>query len=98
MAAHILEAAEDDLELAGGEVRVKGSDLSVTLKQVAEMAAGAPGYSMPKDVDPGLEADLTFKPSALTYSNGVQAVEVEVDIGTGAVSFRNYVVSAIAAT
>ena len=92
MAAHLLEAAEDDLELADGKVRVKGADLSVTLKQVAEMAAGAPGYSMPKGVDPGLEADLSFKPSALTYSNGVQAVEVEVDIGTGAVSFRNYVV------
>ena len=61
-------------------------------QDVAEMAAGAPGYSMPKGVDPGLEADLSFKPSALTYSNGVQAVEVEVDIGTGAVSFRNYVV------
>jgi carbon-monoxide dehydrogenase large subunit len=92
LAAHLLEAAEGDLELAGGEVRVKGADVSVTLKQVAEMAAGAPGYSMPKDVDPGLEAEINFKPSALTYSNGVQAVEVEVDIDTGAVTFQNYVV------
>ena len=92
MAAHLLEAAEADLELADGEVRVKGSDVSVTLQQVAEMAAGAPGYSMPKDVDPGLEAEVNFKPPALTYSNGVQAVEVEVDIDTGDVTFQNYVV------
>lgn len=92
MAAHLLEAAEADLELVDGTVRVKGADVSVTLKQVAEMAAGAPGYSMPKDVDPGLEAEINFKPPALTYSNGVQAVEVEVDIDTGAVTFRNYVV------
>jgi len=92
MAAHLLEAAEADLELADGEVRIKGSDMSVTLQQVAEMAAGAPGYSMPKDVEPGLEAEVNFKPPALTYSNGVQAVEVEVDIDTGDVTFQNYVV------
>jgi aerobic carbon-monoxide dehydrogenase large subunit len=92
MAAHLLEASEDDLELVDGSVRVKGADVSVTLKQVAEMAAGAPGYSMPKGVEPGLEAETNFKPPALTYSNGVQAVEVEVDIDTGAVTFRNYVV------
>ena len=47
---------------------------------------------MPKDVDPGLEAEVNFKPPALTYSNGVQAVEVEVDIDTGDVTFQNYVV------
>ena len=92
LAAHLLEAAEDDLELVDGNVRVKGADVSVTLKQVAEMAAGAPGYSMPKGVEPGLEAEVNFMPPALTYSNGVQAVEVEVDIDTGAVTFRNYVV------
>ena len=92
MAAHLLEAAEEDLELADGEVRVTGSDLSITVKQVAEACSGAPGYSMPGGIEPGLEASDNFKPSALTYSNGVQAVEVEVDTGTGEVRFLNYVV------
>ena len=92
MAAHLLEAAEDDLELIDGMVRVKGSDLSVTVKEIAEATSGAPGYSMPGGVNPGLEASINFKPPALTYSNGVHAVEVEVDIGTGEVSFQNYVV------
>lgn len=92
MAAHLLEAAEEDLELADGEVRVKGADVSITVKEIAEATSGAPGYSMPGGVDPGLEASMNFKPSALTYSNGVQAVEVEVDIGTGAVTFQKYVV------
>ena len=92
MAAHMLEASEDDLELYDGEVRVKGADLSVTLREVAGASAGAPGYSMPPGIEPGLEASHNYKPPALTYSNGVQAVEVEVDIGTGGVKFQNYVV------
>ncbi|MEX2453469.1 MAG: xanthine dehydrogenase family protein molybdopterin-binding subunit [Rhodospirillaceae bacterium] len=92
LAAHILEAAEDDLEIVDGIVRVKGSDLSVPLKTIAEAASGAPGYSFPDGIDPGLEAGANFKPPALTYSNGVHAVEVEVDTGTGGVRFLRYIV------
>lgn len=91
-AAHLLEAAEEDLEIENGRVRVKGADMSVPLRAVAEAASGAPGYSMPGGIEPGLEANVNFKPPALTYSNGTHAVEVEVDIGTGAVAFRRYVV------
>lgn len=92
LAAHMLEAAEDDLELVDGTVRIVGSDISIPLKAVSEAAAGAPGYAMPDGVDPGLEAHANFKPSGLTYSNGAHAVEVEVDIDTGAVRFLRYVV------
>ncbi|MEE2997407.1 MAG: xanthine dehydrogenase family protein molybdopterin-binding subunit [Pseudomonadota bacterium] len=92
MAAHLLEAAEEDLELSDGVVRVTGSDMNITGRAIAEASSGAPGYSMPDGIQPGLEASENFKPSALTYSNGVQAVEVEVDIGTGEVRFLNYVV------
>jgi carbon-monoxide dehydrogenase large subunit len=92
LAAHLLEAAEEDLEIVDGTIRVRGSDVTIPLKAVAEAASGAPGYSMPDGVDPGLEANVNFKPPALTYSNGTHAVEVEVDIGTGEVVFRRYVV------
>jgi len=92
MAAHLMEAAEEDIELADGLATVRGSDLSVTIREVAEACGGAPGYSMPKGIDPGLEAATNFVPDALTYSNGVHAVEVEVDPGTGEVTFLNYVV------
>lgn len=92
MAAHLLEAAVEDLEISGGRVRVKGSDVSVTMKEVAEACSGAPGYSMPGGIDPGLEASKHFKPEALTYSSGTHAVEVEVDPDTGAVTLRRYVV------
>lgn len=92
LASHLLEAAEEDLEIRGGQIRVQGSDVSIPLEAVAEAASGAPGFSMPDGIEPGLEASAHFKPPALTYSNGVHAVEVEVDIGTGAVAFRRYVV------
>ena len=92
LAAHMLETAEEDLEMVDGEIRVKGADLSVPLADVAEAAAGVPGYSLPGGVEAGLEANINFKPSALTYSNGVHAVEVEVDIETGGVEILRYVV------
>ena len=92
MAAHLLEAAEEDIEIVDATARVRGSDLSVTIREVAEACGGAPGYSMAKGIEPGLEAAAHFTPEALTYSNGVQVVEVEVDIGTGLVTFLKYVV------
>ena len=92
-AAQMLEAAPEDLEIVGGRVRVVGApDLSVPIEAIAEAASGVPGYSLPDGVEAGLEANVNFKPSGLTYSNGVHAVEVEVDIETGEVAIERYVV------
>ncbi len=92
LAAHLMEAAEEDLEIVDGMIRVRGADVTIPMKAVAEAASGAPGYSMPEGIDPGLEANVNFKPPALTYSNGTHVVEAEVDIGTGSVAFLRYVV------
>ena len=93
LAGHMLEAAPEDLEIVDGVVRVAGApDLSVAMGEIAEAASGVPGYSLPDGIEAGLEANVNFKPSGLTYSNGVHAVEVEVDVETGAVGFLNYVV------
>jgi carbon-monoxide dehydrogenase large subunit len=92
VAAHMLEVAEADLELVAGRVRVKGADISVPLEDVAKALSGALGYSRPKDVPPGLESDVNFEPTGLTYGNAVHVVEVEVDTGTGAVEIKRYVV------
>ena len=92
MAAHLLEAAEEDLELADGEIRVAGAPrLAISIREVAEAASGVPGYSLPGKLEPGMEASNNFTPTALTYSNGVHGVEVEVDIETGAVTILRYV-------
>ncbi len=91
LASHMLEAAEDDLEVVDGEVRVVGApQLSVKLGELARVLKGAPGYAFPEGIDPGLEANATFRVDKLAYSNACHVVEVEVDIETGEVFFRRY--------
>ncbi|MEE2995804.1 MAG: xanthine dehydrogenase family protein molybdopterin-binding subunit [Pseudomonadota bacterium] len=93
VAAHILEAAEEDLEIADGKISVRGvTDMSVSLGNVARAVQGMPGFSLPGSVDPGMEATANFNPPTLTYCNGVHVVEVEVDPGTGHVQILNYVI------
>ncbi|MGB0630580.1 MAG: xanthine dehydrogenase family protein molybdopterin-binding subunit [Alphaproteobacteria bacterium] len=93
VAAHMLEAAEEDLEIADGKISVRGvADMSVSLGDVARAVQGMPGFSLPGGVDPGMEATANFSPPTLTYCNGVHVVEVEVDPGTGHVQVLNYVI------
>ena len=93
VAAHLLEAAEDDLELSGGRISVRGvPDMSVGLDDVARAVQGMPGFSLPGGVDPGMEATAHFSPDTLTYCNGVHVAEVEVDPETGLVSVTGYFV------
>jgi aerobic carbon-monoxide dehydrogenase large subunit len=92
LASHMLEAAEEDLELADGEVRVAGApQLAVKLSDLARVLKGAPGYPFPKDIEPGLESSATFRIDQLAYSNACHVVEVEVDIETGAVRIVRYI-------
>ena len=92
-AAHMLEAALDDLELAGGRVRVRGvPDMAVELGEIARALAGQPGYALPGGMEPGMEALGTFTPETVTYCNGCHVAEVEVDVETGAVGILRYTV------
>jgi carbon-monoxide dehydrogenase large subunit len=92
VASHMLEADENDLELAGGEVRVAGApQLNVKLAEIARILQGAPGYGFPAGVDPGLEANIMHRTDSLAYANGCHACEVEVDVETGAVKILQYV-------
>ena len=91
LASHMLEAAEDDLEIADGAVRVVGApQLAVKLGELARILKGAPGYGFPKGIDPGLQADATFRIDQLAYSNACHVIEVEVDVQTGGVRILRY--------
>ena len=93
VAAHLLEASPDDLEMRDGRIEVAGVPGSgVTLRMVAEAVSGVPGYSMPGNFEPGLESMQNFIPPTLTYGIGCHAVEVEVDIDTCGVRILRYVV------
>jgi aerobic carbon-monoxide dehydrogenase large subunit len=92
LASHMLEAAEEDLEIVDGEVRVVGApQLAVKLGELARVLKGAPGYAFPEGIDPGLAAEATFRVDQLAYSNACHVVEVEVDIETGGVTILRYV-------
>ena len=94
VAAQMLEASEADLEIEGGEIRVRGvPDMKVALGKVAQAVAGTPGYALPGGITPGMEATDSFVVDDLAFANGTQVVEVEVDPETGSVDFLNYVVA-----
>jgi carbon-monoxide dehydrogenase large subunit len=94
VAALLLKAAEQDLEIVGGEVRVKGAPaMRVGLGRIAHTVAGTPGYALPGEVEPGMEATEYFVVDDMAYANGTAVVEVEVDVETGAVRILRYVVA-----
>ncbi len=94
VAAHLLEASEEDLEIVDGEVRVRGvSDMKVALKEIARSVAGAPGYTLPGGIAPGMEATETVVLDDMAYSSGTAVAEIEVDVESGEVRMLRYVLA-----
>jgi carbon-monoxide dehydrogenase large subunit len=86
VAGHMLEVSSADLEIDSAAVRLKGSDVRVTFAEVARAAAGTPGYRLPGNIAPGLEASGEVVIDPMAYANGSAVVEVEVDRETGHVT------------
>jgi len=95
VAAHILEAAEDDLEITDGRVTVKGvPGMSIGLGEIATQLAGAAtGFALPAGETPGLEAHMAVQIDGLAFSNGAHVAEIEIDEGTGNIKVMNYVIA-----
>ena len=91
-AALLLDVPEENLDIRDGIVIEIDKNRSISLREIADSLAGAPGYKMPSGLAPGLEAAANFETSSLTYGIGVHAVELEVDAATGGVKILNYVV------
>jgi carbon-monoxide dehydrogenase large subunit len=90
IAAHMLEANEDDLEFKGGSFSVKGSPGSaVSLGEVAFATFTA--HNLPDGVEPSLDADATFDPDNFSFPHGTHLCAVDVDTETGVVKIRKYV-------
>ncbi|MCS7235510.1 MAG: aerobic carbon-monoxide dehydrogenase large subunit [Armatimonadota bacterium] len=93
VAATLLEASPEDLELADGYVRVRGApSRSVSLGEVARAANPLRGVIPAEWEGPGLEATRYFAPPRGTFSHGVHAALVEVDPETATLRFLRYVV------
>jgi aerobic carbon-monoxide dehydrogenase large subunit len=59
--------------------------------ELARLAQGMPGVSLPAGQTPGLEHTAWFAPPQASYCNGTHVAEVEVDPMTGGVTILNYV-------
>jgi len=90
IAAHMLEASEDDIEFEGGRFSVAGSpDRNVTMTEVCE--AAYMGHELPEGMEPGLTADYFHNPPNFTFPFGAHICVVEVDTETGKVTVVKYV-------
>ncbi len=89
IAAHLLEAAVDDLDFAGGRFTVRGTDQGVGIGEIATAVFAA--HNLPDGIEATLDSDATFDPEALSYPHGTHLCAMEVDTETGGVTMRKYV-------
>jgi carbon-monoxide dehydrogenase large subunit len=89
IAGHLLEASDDDIELADGAFSVAGTDKSVAWGDVT-LAAYVPHNYPLEDIEPGLEETAFYDPANFTYPAGAYACEVEVDKDTGEVTIAKF--------
>ena len=82
VAAHVLEAAEADIEFKDGKFTVAGTDRSKAFAEIA-LAAYVP-HNYPLDtLEPGLDETAFYDPTNFTYPAGTHICEVEIDPDTG---------------
>ena len=89
IAAHIMEAAEGDIELKDGKFTVAGTDKELAWGDVT-LAAYVPHNYPLEDIEPGLEETAFYDPNNFTYPSGAYACEVEVDPETGKVDVLSF--------
>lgn len=83
IAAHLMEAAEGDVEFKDGAFTVAGTDKSMALAEVS-LAAYVP-HNYPEGLEPGLDETAFYDPLNFTYPAGTHIAEVEIDPETGVV-------------
>jgi carbon-monoxide dehydrogenase large subunit len=93
IAAHRLEAASDDIELADGRAFVRGTQaVGVTVAELAAIAYFQP-HLLPPGTPAGLEASERYTASPLPlWANATHVCTCEVDVDTGVVRLLRYIV------
>lgn len=90
LAAHLLEAAVEDIDYANGKFFVKGSpDKNQTIQTLSLMATVA--WNLPKGMEPGMEASQFYDPPNFVFPYGAHIAIVEVEAETGTVTLKRYV-------
>ena len=91
-AAALLEAAEEDIEIADGQISVRGAPGSaMPLARVIQ--ASIPTFAKPGVAPPDFDATSYHHVPTVTYASAVHVAQVEVDVETGAVKLLRYLVA-----
>jgi carbon-monoxide dehydrogenase large subunit len=89
VAAHLLEANEDDLEFEGGKFAVRGTPgTSIGIQEIALATFAA--HNWPEGMEPSIDAEATFDPVNFSFPHGTHICALEVDTETGMVKIRKY--------
>ncbi|KPL52816.1 carbon monoxide dehydrogenase [Prosthecomicrobium hirschii] len=89
IAAHLMEAAEGDIVIEGGEFKVAGTDKKMPFALVA--LAAYTGHNLPDGMEPGLKEGAFYDPTNFTFPAGTYVCEVEIDADTGKTEVVNFV-------
>ncbi len=89
IAAHMMEAASNDIVFEAGKFVIAGTDRSVSLAEVAKHSFHS--ALLPNDIETGFSERSNFGPSgSATFPSGAHLCEVEIDAETGAVELTRY--------
>jgi carbon-monoxide dehydrogenase large subunit len=88
VAAHLMEASVDDIEFAGGQLSVRGTDQGKSMAEVVWAAFA--GHDLPDGFEPNLDSEATYDPIDFNFPHGTHLAAVEVDTETGQVTLRKY--------
>ncbi len=89
LACHVLEAAIEDIEFAGGVFTVAGTDRNIGIMTLAEKARELGGEA---DLPEELSHKVNHSTAPTSFPNGCHAAEVEIDPDTGVVTIDRYTV------
>ena len=91
LAAHLLEAAEEDIVYEDGKLFVQGAPAQAKTIQEIVLATHLYSADLPDGMEPGMEATSFFDPKNFTWPFGTHIAVVEVDAETGEVELQRYV-------
>lgn len=90
IAAHLMEAAAEDIEFRDGKFSVVGTDKALSFPEVS--LAAYVGHKFPtNEIEPGLKESAFYDPLNFTFPAGCHICEVEIDPDTGVVSIERFV-------
>jgi carbon-monoxide dehydrogenase large subunit len=89
IAAHLMEAAVEDIEFKDNTFRVAGTDKSKTLTDIS-LAAYVPHNYPIEELEPGLDETAFYDPKNFTFPGGCHIAEVEIDPETGIVEMVGF--------